>query len=194
MLNYLLALIIYISFIILIFSLKINRKPGKKSIILTVAIPIISLILQIVFEWILYICIYLFSDVKSFYFTVGIIINIIELLLPFVTVLAIGKINGCKVNLKMVLAFATVFVLLSFILKLIILNGDWLMYEDEYLTDAILTGSELDLLTTGKDLRILQNFLIVINAVPTVLLEIFTVIKSLEEKNRRKSNLHQKTK
>ncbi len=194
MLNYLLALIIYISFIILIFSLKINRKPGKKSIILTVAIPIISLVLQIVFEWILYICIYLFSDVKSFYFTVGIIINIIELLLPFVTVLAVGKINGCKVNLKMVLAFAAVFVLLSFILKLIILNGDWLMYEDEYLTDAILTGSELDLLTTGKDLRILQNFLIVINAVPTALLEIFTVIKSIEEKNRKKSNLHQKTK
>ena len=194
MLNYLFALIIYISFIILIFSLKINRKPGKKTIILTVAIPIISLILQIVFEWILYICIYLFSDVKSFYFTVGIIINIIELLLPFATVLAIGKINGCKVNLKMVLAFAAVFAVLSFILKLIILNGDWLMYEDEYLTDAILTGSELDLLTTGKDLQILQNFLIVINAVPTVLLEIFTVIKSLEEKNRRKSNLHQKTK
>lgn len=194
MFNYLFALIIYISFIILIFSLKINRKPGKKSIILTVAIPIISLILQIVFEWILYICIYLFSDVKSFYFTVGIIINIIELLLPFVTVLAIGKKNGCKVNLKMVLAFAAVFVLLSFILKLIILNGDWLMYEDEYLTDAILTGSELDLLTTGKDLRILQNFLIVINAVPTALLEIFTVIKSIEEKNRKKSNLHQKTK
>ena len=194
MLNYLFALIIYISFIILIFSLKINRKPGKKPIILTVAIPIISLILQIVFEWILYICIYLFSDVKSFYFTVGIIINIIELLLPFVTVLAVGKINGCKVNLKMVLAFAAVFVLLSFILKLIILNGDWLMYEDEYLTDAILTGSELDLLTTGKDLRILQNFLIVINAVPTALLEIFTVIKSIEEKNRKKSNLHQKTK
>ncbi|MBQ2184415.1 MAG: hypothetical protein II399_07225, partial [Lachnospiraceae bacterium] len=135
-----------------------------------------------------------FSDVKSFYFTVGIIINIIEICLPFITVLLIGKINGCKVNLKMVLAFAAVFVLLSFILKLIILNGDWLMYEDEYLTDAILNGSELDLLTTGKDLQILQNFLIVINAVPTVLLEIFTVIKSLEEKNRRKSNLHQKTK
>ena len=194
MLNYLFALIIYISFIILIFSLKINRKPGKKPIILTVAIPIISLILQIVFEWILYICIYLFSDVKSFYFTVGIIINIIEICLPFLTVLLIGEINGCKVNLKMVLAFAAVFAVLSFILKLIILNGDWLMYEDEYLTDAILTGSELDLLTTGKDLQILQNFLIVINAVPTVLLEIFTVIKSLEEKNRRKSNLHQKTK
>lgn len=194
MLNYLFALIIYISFIILIFSLKINRKPSKKPIILTVAIPIISLILQIVFEWILYICIYLFSDVKSFYFTVGIIINIIEICLPFITVLLIGKINGCKVNLKMVLAFAAVFAVLSFILKLIILNGDWLMYEDEYLTDAILTGSELDLLTTGKDLQILQNFLIVINAVPTVLLEIFTVIKSLEEKNRRKSNLHQKTK
>ena len=194
MLNYLFALIIYISFIILIFSLKINRKPGKKTIILTVAIPIISLILQIVFEWILYICIYLFSDVKSFYFTVGIIINIIEICLPFITVLLIGKINGCKVNLKMVLAFAAVFAVLSFILKLIILNGDWLMYEDEYLTDAILTGSELDLLTTGKDLQTLQNFLIVINAVPTVLLEIFTVIKSLEEKNRRKSNLHQKTK
>ena len=194
MLNYLFALIIYISFIILIFSLKIYRKPGKKPIILTVAIPIISLILQIVFEWILYICIYLFSDVKSFYFTVGIIINIIEICLPFITVLLIGKINGCKFNLKMVLAFAAVFAVLSFILKLIILNGDWLMYEDEYLTDAILNGSELDLLTTGKDLQILQNFLIVINAVPTVLLEIFTVIKSLEEKNRRKSNLHQKTK
>ena len=194
MLNYLFALIIYISFIILIFSLKINRKPGKKPIILTVAIPIISLILQIVFEWILYICIYLFSDVKSFYFTVGIIINIIEICLPFITVLLIEKINGCKVNLKMVLAFAAVFAVLSFILKLIILNGDWLMYEDEYLTDAILTGSELDLLTTGKDLQILQNFLIVINAVPTVLLEIFTVINSLEEKNRKKSNLHQKTK
>ncbi len=190
MLNYLLALIIYISFIILIFSLKINRKPGKKSIILTVAIPIISLILQIVFEWILYICIYLFSDVKSFYFTVGIIINIIELLLPFVTVLAIGKINGCKVNLKMVLAFAAVFVLLSFILKLIILNGYWLMYEDEYLTNAFLNSSELDLLTTGKDLQILQNFLIVINAVPTVLLEIFSIIKSLE----KKANLPKKTK
>ncbi len=194
MLNYLFALIIYISFIILIFSLKINRKPGKKPIILTVAIPIISLILQIVFEWILYICIYLFSDVKSFYFTVGIIINIIEICLPFITVLLIGKINGCKVNLKMVLAFAAVFVLLSFILKLIILNGYWLMYEDEYLTNAFLNSSELDLLTTGKDLQILQNFLIVINAVPTALLEVFTVIKSLEEKNRRKSNLHQKTK
>lgn len=194
MFNYLFALIIYISFIILIFSLKINRKPGKKTIILSVMIPVISLILQIVSEWLLYIVIFIFTDIKSVHFTIGLIINIIEICLPFITVLLIGKINGCKVNLKMVLAFAAVFVLLSFILKLIILNGDWLMYEDEYLTDAILTGSELDLLTTGKDLRILQNFLIVINAVPTVLLEIFTVIKSLEEKNRRKSNLHQKTK
>ena len=194
MLNYLFALIIYISFIILIFSLKINRKPGKKTIILSAMLPVISLILQIVSEWLLYIVIFIFTDIKSVHFTIGIIINIIELLLPFVTVLAIGKINGCKVNLKMVLAFAAVFAVLSFILKLIILNGDWLMYEDEYLTDAILTGSELDLLTTGKDLQILQNFLIVINAVPTILLEIFTVIKSLEEKNRRKSNLHQKTK
>ena len=194
MLNYLFALIIYISFIILIFSLKINRKPGKKTIILTVILPVLSLILQIVSEWLLYIVIFIFTDIKSVHFTIGIIINIIEICLPFITVLLIGKINGCKVNLKMVLAFAAVFVLLSFILKLIILNGDWLMYEDEYLTDAILNGSELDLLTTGKDLQILQNFLIVINAVPTVLLEIFTVIKSLEEKNRRKSNLHQKTK
>lgn len=194
MFNYLFALIIYISFIILIFSLKINRKPGKKTIILSVMIPVISLILQIVSEWLLYIVIFIFTDIKSVHFTIGLIINIIEICLPFITVLLIGKINGCKVNLKMVLAFATVFVLLSFILKLIILNGDWLMYEDEYLTDAILTGSELDLLTTGKDLRILQNFLIVINAVPTALLEIFTVIKSLEEKNRKKSNLHQKTK
>jgi len=194
MFNYLFALIIYISFIILIFSLKINRKPGKKTIILSVMIPVISLILQIVSEWLLYIVIFIFTDIKSVHFTIGLIINIIEICLPFITVLLIGKINGCKVNLKMVLAFAAVFVLLSFILKLIILNGDWLMYEDEYLTDAILTGSELDLLTTGKDLRILQNFLIVINAVPTVLLEIFTVIKSIEEKNRKKSNLHQKTK
>lgn len=194
MLNYLFALIIYISFIILIFSLKINRKPGKKTIILSAMLPVIFLILQIVSEWLLYIVIFIFTDIKSVHFTIGIIINIIELLLPFVTVLAIGKINGCKVNLKMVLAFAAVFAVLSFILKLIILNGDWLMYEDEYLTDSILNGSELDLLTTGKDLHILQNFLIVINAVPTVLLEIFTVIKSLEEKNRRKSNLHQKTK
>lgn len=194
MFNYLFALIIYISFIILIFSLKINRKPGKKTIILSVMIPVISLILQIVSEWLLYIVIFIFTDIKSVHFTIGLIINIIEICLPFITVLLIGKINGCKVNLKMVLAFAAVFVLLSFILKLIILNGDWLMYEDEYLTDAILTGSELDLLTTGKDLRILQNFLIVINAVPTALLEIFTVIKSLEEKNRKKSNLHQKTK
>jgi len=194
MFNYLFALIIYISFIILIFSLKINRKPGKKTIILSVMIPVISLILQIVSEWLLYIVIFIFTDIKSVHFTIGLIINIIEICLPFITVLLIGKINGCKVNLKMVLAFAAVFVLLSFILKLIILNGDWLMYEDEYLTDAILTGSELDLLTTGKDLRILQNFLIVINAVPTALLEIFTVIKSIEEKNRKKSNLHQKTK
>lgn len=190
MFNYLFALIIYISFIILIFSLKINRKPGKKTIILSVMIPVISLILQIVSEWLLYIVIFIFTDIKSVHFTIGLIINIIEICLPFITVLLIGKINGCKVNLKMVLAFAAVFVLLSFILKLIILNGDWLMYEDEYLTDAILTGSELDLLTTGKDLRILQNFLIVINAVPTVLLEIFSIIKSLE----KKANLPKKTK
>ncbi len=194
MFNYLFALIIYISFIILIFSLKINKKPGKKAVAFTIIIPIISLILQIVSEWLLYIVIFIFTDIKSVHFTIGLIINIIEICLPFITVLLIGKINGCKVNLKMVLAFAAVFVLLSFILKLIILNGDWLMYEDEYLTDAFLNGSELDLLTTGKDLQILQNFLIVINAVPTALLEIFTVIKSLEEKNRRKPNLHQKTK
>ena len=104
--------------------------------------------------------------------------------------LIIGKINGLKVNLKLVLAFATIFVVLSFILKLIILNGDWLVYEDEYLTDAIENSSELDLLTAGKDLQILQNFLIVINAVPTVLLEVFTLINSLE----KKTNLPKKTK
>ena len=191
MLNYLFALIIYVSFIILIFALKINPKPNKKTIVLTIVIPLISLILQIVSEWILYICIYLFADIKSFYFTIGIIINIIELTLPFITVLIIGKINGLKVNLKLVLAFATIFVVLSFILKLIILNGDWLVYEDEYLTDAIENSSELDLLTAGKDLQILQNFLIVINAVPTVLLEVFTLINCLEKKN---ANLPKKTK
>ncbi len=190
MLNYLLALIIYISFIVLIFALKLNPKPGKKGIAFTIIIPVVSLILQLVSEWILYIAIYLFSDIKSFYFTIGIIINIIELTLPFITVLIIGKINGLKVNLKLVLAFATIFVVLSFILKLIILNGDWLVYEDEYLTDAIENSSELDLLTAGKDLQILQNFLIVINAVPTMLLEVFTLINSLE----KKTNLPKKTK
>ncbi|SDJ68419.1 hypothetical protein SAMN04487760_11153 [Lachnospiraceae bacterium G41] len=191
MLNYLFALIIYVSFIILIFALKINPKPNKKTIVLTIVIPLISLILQIVSEWILYICIYIFADIKSFYFTIGIIINIIELALPFITVLFIGKINGCKVTLQLVLAFAAIFVVLSFILKLIILSGDWQVYEDEYLTDSILNGSELDLLTTGKDLKILQNFLIVINIIPTVILEFLTIIKSLEKKN---ANLPKKTK
>ena len=191
MLNYLFALIIYVSLVILIFALKINPKPNKKTIVLTILIPLISLILQVVSEWILYICIYLFADIKSFYFTIGIIINIIELALPFITVLIIGKINGCKVTLQLVLAFAAIFVVLSFILKLIILSGDWQVYEDEYLTDAILNGSELDLLTTGKDLQILQNFLIVINIIPTVILEFFTIIKSLEKKN---ANLPKKTK
>ena len=191
MLNYLFALIIYVSLVILIFALKINPKPNKKTIVLTIVIPLISLILQIVSEWILYICIYLFADIKSFYFTIGIIINIIELALPFITVLIIGKINGCKVTLQLVLAFAAIFVVLSFILKLIILSGDWQVYEDEYLTDSILNGSELDLLTTGKDLKILQNFLIVINIIPTVILEFLTIIKSLEKKN---ANLPKKTK
>ena len=191
MLNYLFALIIYVSFIILIFALKINPKPNKKTIVLTILIPLISLILQVVSEWILYICIYLFADIKSFYFTIGIIINIIELVLPFITVLIISKVNGCKVTLQLVLAFAAIFVVLSFILKLIILSGDWQVYEDEYLTDAILNGSELDLLTTGKDLQILQNFLIVINIIPTVILEFLTIIKSLEKKN---ANLPKKTK
>ena len=194
MLNYLFAIIIYISFIVLIFAFKINRKPNKKTVILTVVIPVISLILQLILEWILYVAIYLFPDIKSFYFTVGIIINIIELLLPFITVLIIGKINGCKVNLKMVLAIASVFVVLSFILKLLILNGDWQVYESEYLADAIENGSELDLLTAGNDLKILQNFLVVINAVPTAILEIFTVIKSLEVKKNQKSNLRKKAK
>ena len=191
MLNYLFALIIYISFIVLIFALKLNPKPNKKTIVLTIVIPVISLILQIVSEWILYIAIYLFSDIKSIYFTVGIIINIIELALPFITVFIIGRINGLKVTLKPVLAFAVIFVVLSFILKMIILNGDWIVYEGEYLTDAFENGSELDLLTAGKDLQILQNFLIVINVIPTVLLEVFTVIKSLEKKN---ANLPKKTK
>ncbi|MBO4702280.1 MAG: hypothetical protein J5625_06440 [Lachnospiraceae bacterium] len=194
MLNYLFALIIYISFIVLIFALKLNPKPGKKVLAFTIIIPLASLILQLVSEWILYIAIYLFSDIKSFYFTIGIIINIIELTLPFITVLIIGKTNGLKVNLKLVLAFATIFVVLSFILKLIILNGDWQLYADEYLTDAILNGSEYDLLTAGDDLKILQTFLVVINAVPTAILEIFTVINSLEAKKSRKSNLRKKAK
>jgi hypothetical protein len=194
MLNYLFALIIYISFIVLIFALKINSKPGIKTTVLTIVIPVISLIVQLVTEWILYIAIYIIPDVKSFYFTVGIIINIIELVLPFITVLLIGKINGCKVGLKMVLAIASVFVVLSFILKLIIINGDWQLYADEYLTDAILNSSEYDLLTAGNDLKILQTFLVVINAVPTAILEIFTIIKSLEVKNSKKSNLRKKAK
>ena len=192
MLNYLFALIIYLSFIVLIFALKINPKPNKKSVVLTILLPVISLILQLVSEWILYAAIYIIPDVKSFYFTVGIIINVIDLALPFITVLLIGKINGLKVSLKMVLAIASVFVLLSFILKLIIISGDWQLYEDEYLTDAILNGSELDLLTTGNDLMILQKFLVVINAIPTVILEIFTIVKSLEVKKSKKSNLRKK--
>jgi len=192
MLNYLFALIIYLSFIVLIFALKINPKPNKKSVVLTILLPVISLILQLVLEWVLYAAIYIIPDVKSFYFTVGIIINVIDLALPFITVLLIGKINGLKVSLKMVLAIASVFVLLSFILKLIIISGDWQLYEDEYLTDAILNGSELDLLTTGNDLMILQKFLVVINAIPTVILEIFTIVKSLEVKKSRKSNLRKK--
>ncbi|MBP5495281.1 MAG: hypothetical protein J6X97_09295 [Lachnospiraceae bacterium] len=194
MLNFLFALIIYVSFIVLIIALKINPKPNKKTIVLTIIIPIISLIVQIVTELILYIAIYIIPDIKSFYFTVGIIINIIELALPFITVLLIGKKNGCKVSLKMVLAIASVFVVLSFILKLIILNGDWQLYADEYLTDAILNGPEYDLLTAGDDLKILQTFLAVINAVPTAILEIFTVINSLEAKKSRKPNLHKKAK
>ena len=192
MLNYLFALIIYLSFVVLIFALKINPKPNKKSVVLTILLPVISLILQLVSEWILYAAIYIIPDVKSFYFTVGIIINVIDLALPFITVLLIGKINGLKVSLKMVLAIASVFVLLSFILKLIIISGDWQLYEDEYLTDAILNGSELDLLTTGNDLMILQKFLVVINAIPTVILEIFTIVKSLEVKKSKKSNLRKK--
>ena len=194
MLNFLFALIIYISFIVLIFALKINPKPNKKTIILTIVIPVVSLIVQLVTEWILYIAIYIIPDIKSFYFTVGIIINIIELVLPFITVLLIGKKNGCKVNLKMVLAIAAVFVVLSFILKLIILSSDWQLYADEYLTDAILNGSEYDLLTAGDDLKILQTFLASINAIPTAILEIFTIINSLEVKNRKKSNSHKKAK
>ena len=194
MLNYLFAIIIYISFIVLIFALKIYPKPNKKTVVLTIAIPVISLILQFVLEWIIYVSLYFFADIKSFYFTAGIILNVVALAFPFITVLAIGRINGCRVNLKMVLAICAVFVVLSFILKFIILSGDWQFYEDDYLADALENGSGLDLLTMGDDLNILRSFLTVINAIPAVILEIFTIIKSLEAKKRRKSNLPKKAK
>ena len=99
MLNYIFDIILYTVFFVLIIVFKMNPSFNKKTVSLSIAIPFFSVILQIVSEWIIYILVYLFGDIKSFYFTTGFIINFLELFIPFITILAMARINGIKTKI-----------------------------------------------------------------------------------------------
>ena len=187
MLNYIFDIILYTVFFVLIIVFKMNPSFNKKTVSLSIAIPFFSVILQTVSEWIIYILVYLFGDIKSFYFTTGFIINFLELFIPFITILAMARINGIKTKIGMAFGISTLFIVLSFCLKFVILNGDWNIYSADTVADIMENATIPEALDEGKETAVMGKALMIINIIPAAVLAGF--FTASRKKERQRSNL-----
>lgn len=184
MLNYIFDIILYTVFFVLIIVFKMNPSFNKKTVSLSIAIPFFSVILQIVSEWIIYILVYLFGDIKSFYFTTGFIINFLELFIPFITILAMARINGIKTKIGMAFGISTLFIVLSFCLKFVILNGDWNIYSADTVADIMENATIPEALDEGKETAVMGKALMIINIIPAAVLAGFFTVMSQKRKTK----------
>ncbi len=183
MINYLLVLLVYISFIALIFALKINKKATKKTKTLTIVIPIVSLAVQVIIEFVFYMFLYIFGDNNNIYLTGTMIINAIEILFPFLTVYIVGLKNGGEKKIGIISAIAVLFVILSFIMKYIYIDANIKLAEKIKSIDEL---TMLDAIAETDRLDDFYKIIIALNIVPAVLLEVFLLVKFAEKNKRRK--------
>ena len=185
MINFLLAVLVYLSFVILIFVLKINKKADKKTKIRTVVIPVCAFFLQLLIEWIFYMVLFVFGDDKSIYISGSMIINAIEILIPFLTVAIVGWLNGCSKKIGIIALISILFVILSFVMKYI--YSDYVFKMSDEITNLLYENpdsiSYLDSLTKAEDLDWFYKVVLVLNVGPALLLEIYMIVKAKGKKN-----------
>ena len=184
MFKFILNIIIYTVFFVLIIVFKINPAPSKKTVSLSIAVPFFSVILQIVSEWIIYMFLYLFGDIKSFYFATEFIIDLLEIFVPFFTVLAMARLNGCKTKIGMAFGISVLFIVLSVCLKLIILNGDWNIYSADSIENIMENATLPEALDEGKEIAVMEKVLMFINIIPSAVLEGYLIVMSQKEKTK----------
>ena len=182
MINYLLVLLVYISFIVLIFTLKINKKATKKTKTLTIVIPVVSLAVQVIIEFVFYMFLYIFGDNNNIYLTGAMIINAFEILFPFLTVYVIALINGGTKKIGIISAIAVLFVLLSFIMKYIYIDANMKLAEQIKSLDEI---AMMDAILEADKLDNFYKIIIALNIVPALLLEVFYLVRFAEKNKRR---------
>ena len=185
MINFIFVLIIYLSFAILIFALKINKNATRKKKVQTIVIPVASFFLQLIIEWIIYMILFVFGDSKSTYISGSMIINAIELLIPFLTVFVMGCINGCTKKIGIISLIALIFVVLSFIMKYIYADELFKMSEDinNLMLEDSASMSYMDALTSENEVEGFYKIIMILNAIPAVMLEIYLIVTSKSGNN-----------
>lgn len=185
MINFIFVLLIYLSFAILIFALKINKNSTGKKKVLTIVIPTAAFFLQLIIEWIIYMILFVFGDSKSTYISWSMIINAIELFIPFLTVFVMGSINGCTKKIGIISLIVLIFAVLSFIMKYIYSDALFKTLED--LNGLLLEDPEslsyMDSLTNENELEGFQRIILVLNALPALLLEIYLTVTAKSRNN-----------
>ena len=188
MLKYLLTLILYTVFIILIVVIKKHGKPEVKKLIISIVTSIAALVAQFIVEMIIQIIVTVFVSDKSVYISSSLIINALDILIPFIVIYLIGALNGCKVRLGIVLAISLLFVILSFALKYIATVDYWeILVENarpEYLEEAGLT-SLIETDEALKEAKSLTSAAMFVNFLPATLYGGCVLFMKEEPKRRR---------
>ena len=84
----------------------------------------------------------------------------------------------------MAFGISTLFIVLSFCLKFVILNGDWNIYSADTVADIMENATIPEALDEGKETAVMGKALMIINIIPAAVLAGFFTVMSQKRKTK----------
>ena len=159
-------ILIYLFFTGYLFIFKIVDKNNKKRAVMTVVTPIVSFVIQVFLEWFLYVVMFVFNE-RNPVITISLIINVIQVVFPFVTILIMASINSWKERIAVSLAFAATILLISMVFTYVSQDMYLSLFVEEALDEET---AMIDLIAEEKNIKIFDYINIVLKLLPTITL------------------------
>lgn len=158
--------------IILIKTWKVSTKNGIKDLTRSIIVAVVSVIVNIVISFLFNIIMYFVYDVETIYMAFVFLLNILEMLIPFLAAYLITKFLGCNRKIGIIISITLIIALVSG--ALMYLENSYIMatWDIEETGDLLKLTDTIDLMDKAQKISIARSLL---NLAPTAILGLYSL-------------------
>lgn len=165
---------VYAACILCIFVLGLNTKKGKKVLTLSIVAAAVSLVVQVISDFLMNMLLYMISDEGDLYSGGAVVWDIVNFAFPLVTVIIISMIAGCAKKSPVFIVITALCLLASVYIE----YTEYMVFEESVSN----LGNMFEMAATDSDIRALGTCQEIFNKISPVAYIFLLWVKGKDEK------------